>query len=533
MRRKLFYITLIITLLLTYNTVSAYMVNPYYAINSSGEYNNVKNILNGNSNQMYFSWGRITRNNEDRMVFTSSYNVRVSQYDKDIQHGFPGDVNLKDYKSKYPQTKVLLSVFFNSNNIDRIDFLNSSKDAWDADIIQPMIKMLDSNGFDGLVLDFEGFRNNYNEAAYTVDQQTNMREKYNNFIDYLKVSLAGRQLVVCVHPTNVSGYYDGYDLEYISQKVDYVILMAYDYQHGIQYTEPQELKGKIKTIDIAETQPFYMVEEAVKKLIQEQNLKPEKLILGLSLSPVKWVKCSKNINGNLYTYYEMSQVNLDDVLGINVQEEPNSSTTKVSKKVISREQALAFFPQTYGSYGAELQGVEYYFESPTSIFDKYQTILSNYKLAGVSVWRLGLGDNSISIWESLMKLNAVVAPSSSPTQTPIQTPDKTPTKTPAKTPSQTLKPTITPTPIRKDTTPPSKPTVNSIDYNDKTLTGKAEVGAVIIVKKGTFVVGTAIVDSKKYFSVKILPQKAGTVFYITAKDKVGNTSGARKVTVIK
>ncbi|PGZ91275.1 Ig-like domain-containing protein [Bacillus sp. AFS029533] len=83
-----------------------------------------------------------------------------------------------------------------------------------------------------------------------------------------------------------------------------------------------------------------------------------------------------------------------------------------------------------------------------------------------------------------------------------------------------------------DVIPPSKPTINRVDDNDLKVTGKAEKGSIVTVKKGTTVLGSATTNSSGVYSVSIKAQKKGTVISVTAKDKAGNTSAAAKYTVV-
>ncbi|MBD8004273.1 Ig-like domain-containing protein [Bacillus norwichensis] len=84
-----------------------------------------------------------------------------------------------------------------------------------------------------------------------------------------------------------------------------------------------------------------------------------------------------------------------------------------------------------------------------------------------------------------------------------------------------------------DKIPPKVPEVNKVTNKTTTVKGKAEKGATVYVKSGKKELGTAVVNSKGNFSVKIKKQKAGTVLNIYAKDKAGNTGKAAKVTVKK
>lgn len=85
----------------------------------------------------------------------------------------------------------------------------------------------------------------------------------------------------------------------------------------------------------------------------------------------------------------------------------------------------------------------------------------------------------------------------------------------------------------KDRIAPFTPKVQTVTSNSTVVKGKAEKGSTITVKVKSKTIGKAKANSKGSFSVKIKKQKAGTNLYVTAKDKAGNTSKAKKVTVKK
>ncbi|WP_158651604.1 Ig-like domain-containing protein [Mesobacillus jeotgali] len=91
--------------------------------------------------------------------------------------------------------------------------------------------------------------------------------------------------------------------------------------------------------------------------------------------------------------------------------------------------------------------------------------------------------------------------------------------------SSTIKTTVL------DKIAPAVPTVNTVYYYHTSVKGKAEAYSYITVKKGSTVIGTVKANSKGYFTVKIKKQKRGTKLYVTAKDKAGNNSKARIVTI--
>ncbi|MGX1193061.1 Ig-like domain-containing protein [Metabacillus sp. SLBN-84] len=82
-----------------------------------------------------------------------------------------------------------------------------------------------------------------------------------------------------------------------------------------------------------------------------------------------------------------------------------------------------------------------------------------------------------------------------------------------------------------DGTPPSKPTVNKVDNNDKVVTGKAEANSTVTVKRGSSVLGTTKAASNGTFSITIPVQGAGTKLDVTAKDSAGNVSQPTSVKV--
>ncbi|MBI0577740.1 bifunctional 2',3'-cyclic-nucleotide 2'-phosphodiesterase/3'-nucleotidase [Neobacillus cucumis] len=84
-----------------------------------------------------------------------------------------------------------------------------------------------------------------------------------------------------------------------------------------------------------------------------------------------------------------------------------------------------------------------------------------------------------------------------------------------------------------DDTNPKAPSVDKVTAKSTKVSGKAEPGTKVTVKVGNKVLGSDIADKKGKFSIKIKKQKAGTVLAITAKDKAGNVSSAKKVTVKK
>lgn len=76
----------------------------------------------------------------------------------------------------------------------------------------------------------------------------------------------------------------------------------------------------------------------------------------------------------------------------------------------------------------------------------------------------------------------------------------------------------------KDVTAPVAPDVNMVTDKTKIVTGMAESGSTVVIKKGTTVLAQGIATAEGNFSIGIPVQKPGTVITITSTDKAGNTS---------
>ena len=84
-----------------------------------------------------------------------------------------------------------------------------------------------------------------------------------------------------------------------------------------------------------------------------------------------------------------------------------------------------------------------------------------------------------------------------------------------------------------DKTAPKAPKVNKVTSKTTKVTGTAEAGSTVVVKAGKKLIGSGVADKKGKFKVTIAKQKAGTILYVTTKDKAGNVSVARKTPVSK
>ncbi|MGG4491280.1 Ig-like domain-containing protein [Metabacillus idriensis] len=78
--------------------------------------------------------------------------------------------------------------------------------------------------------------------------------------------------------------------------------------------------------------------------------------------------------------------------------------------------------------------------------------------------------------------------------------------------------------IVQDRTAPPVPQVNPVGDNQTAVTGKAEAGSKVYVKKGSTALGLAAANSSGIFSAAIAKQPAGTTLILYSEDAAGNKS---------
>lgn len=83
----------------------------------------------------------------------------------------------------------------------------------------------------------------------------------------------------------------------------------------------------------------------------------------------------------------------------------------------------------------------------------------------------------------------------------------------------------------KDVVAPNQPVVNEVNDQDTILTGRAEAGALVSIKKAAKEIATGQVNENGEFRIRIPMQKAGTELLVTVTDEAGNVSEPRIVIV--
>ncbi|MDF2890232.1 MAG: hypothetical protein K0R80_599 [Clostridia bacterium] len=216
--------------------------------------------------------------------------------------------------------------------------------------------------FDGVVVDFEGLRDN------GMDKQSFVK-----FLEKLKLHLDAnsKKLLVCINPAREAGqqYYNGYDFTAIGQLADSVILMAHDYDtKHLKSSEIPLFKGETPLAPINNI--YYAIKYALNG---GAGVPKDKLILQVSFSASQWqFKDNTVLNTEPYNP-EYTKI-------INRMKDMN---TPVKSFNYSELYQAPFF--TYESEG--IKNIIWY-EDERSVAAKVK-LAKMFGIKGLSIWRLG------------------------------------------------------------------------------------------------------------------------------------------------
>lgn len=247
-------------------------------------------------------------------------------------------------------------MFTNSNMSETSKMLSDYKSR--ETVINQIIKYIKQYNLDGINIDFEGM--------YETD-----KDNFSRFLIEIRPRLNEIGAVLSVDVTAPDGAPEWslcYDRYTIGKVADYVMFMAYD-QYGVSATKAGTTAG------------HNWVEANVKKFLGQEEVKAEKIILGIPFYTRVW----KEINGNVIS----SVVNIGNVNNL-----IPSNATKTWDEDLQ---------QYYVEY--KKGGVTYkiWVEDEKSIEAKLD-LVSKYNLGGAAYWEYDRATNSIwNLIESKIK----------------------------------------------------------------------------------------------------------------------------------
>ena len=247
-------------------------------------------------------------------------------------------------------------MFTNSNMSETSKMLSDYKSR--ENVINQIIKYIKQYNLDGINIDFEGM--------YETD-----KDNFSRFLIEIRPRLNEIGAVLSVDVTAPDGAPEWslcYDRYTIGKVADYVMFMAYD-QYGVSATKAGTTAG------------HNWVEANVKKFLGQEEVKAEKIILGIPFYTRVW----KEINGNV----------ISNVVNIgNVNNVIPSNATKTWDEDLQ---------QYYVEYKKGGATYKIWVEDEKSIEAKLD-LVSKYNLGGAAYWEYDRATNSIwNLIESKIK----------------------------------------------------------------------------------------------------------------------------------
>lgn len=217
------------------------------------------------------------------------------------------------------------------------------------ELIEKIIEVCVEYQLDGINIDFENM--------YEAD-----KDKFSRFIIELEPRLNEIGAVLSVDVTAPDGDPNWslcYDRNVIGHVADYIVFMAYD-QYGNSSTKPGTTAG------------YNWVETNVKKFIDNEDVEPSKIILGMPMYTRQWTIDS---NGEIDGRGVVSMLN-----------------TKIPNNV--EKQWDEDLKQYYIEYKSSSDTIKMWIEDGTSIAAKV-SLVTKYGLAGTSCWRKDMETSNI------------------------------------------------------------------------------------------------------------------------------------------
>jgi spore germination protein len=320
----------------------------------NGQNRSVKVIHNENTAKRkivvtgyYFDWKSLDdlQNNLNKITDTIHFSYELTK-DKNVKENVFFEEGYQLAKKNGMGVEMLVV----SHDKEILKSLMEDANAQKA-VIDEILNILESRGFDGVNMDLEGI--NPNHGAQYVNFTKNLKEKLGSRYT-LSMSLPARS-------SDRESWYNGYDYKSLAKIADRIMIMAYDqhYNGG----EPGPVAGND------------WVERVINYLLPQ--IPKEKFQLGLGIYGRDWPE-----TGTGRAIFVQPARDLAAAKGIKIQKDETSG--------------VSWFNYTDDN-GVKRQ---VWFEDRDSAQAKME-LVKKYKLAGVALWRLGVIPPDI--WEIINK----------------------------------------------------------------------------------------------------------------------------------
>ncbi len=281
-------------------------------------------------------------------------------------------------------TKVLMTaVNFDADQINGILTNSTIKNKFKTEVK----RIISTYSLDGVNVDFEGLN--------SADRGSLLNNFMAELTTYIHTELPGKEVSFDGPAVNWSGW----NLDGLTQSVDYVFIMAYDY-NGSWSTNT----GAVSPL----THPSGGI-SLTKTLNNDYSVPkskyPEKLILGVPYYGKEW-KTATSVAGSSVTSYTGSTFYRDDVI---------NAPTK-GGYIWDNDSQTPWYKWSSGGWN------QIWSDNETSISKKYDLALTE-NLGGVGIWALNYDGNRSELWDLInTKFNgsAAIAPSAPSSAAAIQ-----------------------------------------------------------------------------------------------------------------
>ena len=343
------------------------IINGFYAIKSIDQADKINSL-----DTVAYGWSRLDYNENAKQIELTTLNKNGGQ-----PYYVPKDFQLVANDTNNKDTSKYLMVFGSNEDTvningkeEKLVSLLLNNDAAVDKLVGNLSALTNSlsvgdnaTAFDGIVIDFEGLRDN------GVDKQ-----RFVKFLEKLNAQLDanGKKLMVCINAPREAGqqYYNGYDFTAIGQLADYVVLMAHDYEpKNLSAQEMEYFKGETPLTPIKD---IYL---AIKNTLNGgTGIPKEKLLLQVSFSAAQWQFDMSGIvlNSSPYTPDYTKIVN----------------RMKDANTIIKSFNYSETYQAPYLSYEAEGVRNIIWYEDERSVAAKAK-LAKKFGIKGLSFWRLG------------------------------------------------------------------------------------------------------------------------------------------------
>ena len=235
------------------------------------------------------------------------------------------------------------------------------------------------------------------DIEYAGENSQDLREHFLTFLRkldwYLDSKYPNISLSIDVYASAASNQQSIWDLEKLSQYLDYVIVMAYDF-----HQRSSEQAGPVA--------PLFSESNSWNKDIN-QHLKQfftliprEKILLGIPFYGYGWRTDSNQPKANTYqdTGFTVSYKKAKELLNLAAGQQQKDSSWPGASKIQSGFDENALSP--YLSYQQDGEQYLIYYEDPISIAYKLE-YARQLNLAGIAIWALGYEDADGTLWQAI------------------------------------------------------------------------------------------------------------------------------------